>query len=156
MLGCRHTGSANARRALDWRTEPGPTILLLPSVALAQALELPSRPADQVGVDTQQRWSQPAPRGLLALASLNHACRDLVPAFLQRSQPLLLAIAACSGLRPAPDCRHRRALLHLSYSCAPPILTTALVTHGTLSPSRHAARGCLLMRVDRPWRWGEG
>src|ERR1700680_2744423 len=24
----------------------------------AQALELPSRPADQVGIDTQQRWSQ--------------------------------------------------------------------------------------------------
>ena len=24
---------------------------------------------------------------------------------------------------------------------------------GTLSPSRHAARGCLLMRVDRPCRW---
>jgi len=40
--------------------------------------------------------------GLLALASLNRACRDLVPAFLQRSPPLLLAIAACSGLRPAP------------------------------------------------------
>ena len=29
-------------------------------VSPAQALELPSRPADQVGVDTQQRWSQPA------------------------------------------------------------------------------------------------
>ena len=27
-------------------------------VSPAQALELPSRPADQVGVDTQQRWSQ--------------------------------------------------------------------------------------------------
>ena len=49
-------------------------------VSPAQALELPSRPADQVGVDTQQRWSQLG--GLLALASLNHACRDLVPAFL--------------------------------------------------------------------------
>ena len=62
--------------------------------------------------------------GLLALASVYLACRDLVPAFLQRSPPLLLAIAACSGLRPAPDCRPQRALLHLSYSCAPPILTT--------------------------------
>jgi hypothetical protein len=42
------------------------------------------------------------------------------PAFLQRSPPLPSAIAVCSGLRPAPDCRPRRALLHLSYSCAPP------------------------------------
>jgi hypothetical protein len=27
--------------------------------------------------------------------------------------------AACGGLRSTPDCRPRRALLHLSYSCAP-------------------------------------
>jgi hypothetical protein len=74
--------------------------------------------------------------GLLALASLNHACRALVPAFLQRSPPLLLAIAACSGLRPAPDCRPRRALLHLSYSCEPPDTQDDLVTHGTFSPSK--------------------
>src|SRR5262245_49036366 len=29
----------------------------------------------------------------------------------------------------APGRRTRRGLLHLSYSCAPPILATALVTH---------------------------
>ena len=55
----------------------------------------------------------------LALASLNLACRNLVPAFPQRSPPLLLTTAACGGLRSTPDCRPRRALLHLSYSCAP-------------------------------------
>ena len=67
--------------------------------------------------------------GSLALASLDRACRNPVPAFPQRSPPRLLTAAACGGLRSAPDCRTRRALLHLSYSCAPPILTSALVTH---------------------------
>src|SRR5215470_6456165 len=66
--------------------------------------------------------------GSLALASLNLACRDHVPTFPQRSPPSLLTTAARGGLRPAPDCRPRRALLHLSYSCAPP-QWTALVTH---------------------------
>src|SRR5258708_8138372 len=57
--------------------------------------------------------------GSLTLASLNLACRDHVPAFPQRSPPLLLTTAACGGMRSTPDCRPRRALLHLSYSCAP-------------------------------------
>jgi hypothetical protein len=34
-----------------------------------------------------------------ALASLNHTCRNLVPAFPQRSPPWLLTTAACGGLR---------------------------------------------------------
>src|SRR6201982_2166947 len=76
--------------------------------------------------------------GSLALASLNRACRTLVPTFPQRSLPRLLTAAACGGLRSAPDCRTRRALLHLSYSCAPLVLMTALVTQvespGGLSP----------------------
>jgi hypothetical protein len=42
--------------------------------------------------------------------------------WLQRSPPWLLTTAACSGLRSAHDCRPRRALLHLSYSWAPPVL----------------------------------
>ena len=42
---------------MDWRDEPGPTILVLLGPA-AQALELPARPADQVRVDAQQRRSQ--------------------------------------------------------------------------------------------------
>src|ERR1039458_7898064 len=57
--------------------------------------------------------------GSLALASLNLACRNLVPAFPQRSPPSLLTTAACGGLGSTPDCRHRRVLLHLSYSSAP-------------------------------------
>src|SRR6202030_427375 len=67
--------------------------------------------------------------GSLALASLNLACRDHVPAFPQRSQPSLLTTAARGGLRPAPDCRPRRALLHLSYSSAPLHADGAFVTH---------------------------
>src|SRR5450759_5190938 len=48
---------------------------------------------------------------------------------LDTTPPSLLTTAACSGLRPAPDGRPRRALLHLSYSCAPPFGPTMLVTH---------------------------
>src|SRR5947208_22905 len=66
--------------------------------------------------------------GSLALASLNLACRDHVPTFPQCSPPLLLTTAACGGLRSAPDCRPRRALLHLSYSCIPPCGPAILVT----------------------------
>src|SRR6266480_2434125 len=76
--------------------------------------------------------------GSLALASLNLACRDHVPTFPQCSPPLLLTTAACGGLRSAPDCRPRRALLHLSYSCASPFGPAILVTHvespGGISP----------------------
>src|SRR5215471_18307458 len=68
--------------------------------------------------------------GSLALASLDRACWDLVPAFPQRSPPRLLTAAACGGLRSAPDYRTRRALLHLSYSCASPRGRAMLVTQG--------------------------
>src|SRR5262249_50313430 len=44
---------------------------------------------------------------------------NIVPALPQRSPPSLLTTAACGGLKSAPDCRSRRALLHLSYSYAP-------------------------------------
>jgi hypothetical protein len=67
--------------------------------------------------------------GSLTLASLNLACRDQVQTFPQRSPPSLLTTAACSGLRPAPDCRPRRALLHLSYSSPPSYSDSAFVTH---------------------------
>src|SRR5438132_9560370 len=66
--------------------------------------------------------------GSLALASLNLACRNLVPTFPQRSPPLLLTTAACGGLRSAPDCRPRRTFLHLSYSYATPFGPAILVT----------------------------
>jgi hypothetical protein len=78
--------------------------------------------------------------GLLALASLNLACRDQVPTFPQRSLPSLLTTAACGGLRPAPDCRPRRALLHLSYSSAPSYSDSAFVTHAPQPTSRWSDR----------------
>src|SRR5262249_54530539 len=62
------------------------------------------------------------------------------PAFPQRSPLRLLPAAACGGLRSAPDHRTRRALLHLSYSCAPQITPPALVTH---DPKRSSS-----------WSWG--
>src|SRR5438046_5246507 len=68
-------------------------------------------------------------------ASLNLACRTLVPAFPQRSPPSLLTTAACGGLRSTPDCRPRRALLHLSYSCAPPCGPAVLVTQDPVRTS---------------------
>ena len=76
--------------------------------------------------------------GLLALVSLNRACQNHALAVPQRSQPLLLTMAACGGLRSAPDCRPRRAYLHLSYSCASPFGPVILVTHdpeGTWAPA---------------------
>jgi hypothetical protein len=68
--------------------------------------------------------------GLLALVSLNRACQNHVLAIPQRSQPLLLTMAACGGLRSAPDCRPRRAYVHLSHSCASPFGPVILATHG--------------------------
>src|SRR4029077_16064459 len=65
--------------------------------------------------------------GLLALASLNLTRWDWSQRWLQRSPPSLLTTAACSGLRPAPGGRPRRATLHLSYSCAPPFGPAMLV-----------------------------
>src|SRR5262245_8697470 len=55
--------------------------------------------------------SRPDEFGSLALASLDHTYRNLVPTFPQRSLPWLLTTAACGGLRSAPDCRPRRASL---------------------------------------------
>jgi hypothetical protein len=48
---------------------------------------------------------------------------------LQRSPQPLLTIAACSGLRPAPDCRPRGALPHLLYSSTPSFTEAVFVTH---------------------------
>src|SRR5262249_9371791 len=65
-----------------------------------------------------------------ACARLSQPCLlGSCPAFPQRSPPRLLTAAACGGLRSAPDCRTQRALLHLSYSCAPPFGLAMLVTH---------------------------
>src|SRR5499425_3728829 len=79
--------------------------------------------------------------------SLNHACWDHVPTFPQRSPPSLLTTAACGGLRSAPDCRTRRALLHLPYSCAPPCGEAMLVTQ---DPTRTSLRLFLSVASTRP------
>jgi hypothetical protein len=46
-----------------------------------------------------------------------------------RSPQPLFTIAACSGLRPAPDCRPRGALPHLLYSSTPSFTEAVFVTH---------------------------
>jgi hypothetical protein len=89
------------------------------------------------------------------IASLNLACRNPVPAFPQRSPPLLLTTAACGGLRSAPDCRPRRTFLHLSYSYATPFGPAILVTHDPLQTSLQSpisareAMQTLMWRFDR-------
>src|SRR5215467_11491914 len=50
------------------------------------------------------------------------------PAVSATFTTIALTTAACGGLRSAPDCRTRRALLHLSYSCALPCGRAMLVT----------------------------
>src|ERR1700730_17897638 len=62
---------------------------------------------------------------------------------MQRSPPSLLTTAACSGLRPEPDCRPLRTFLHLSYSYASPFGPAILVTHDPKRPSeRRSPYGC--------------
>jgi hypothetical protein len=58
--------------------------------------------ADPGGVATPRFWHRlirfrHVISGSLALASLNHTCRNLVPTFPQRSPPSLLTTAACGG-----------------------------------------------------------
>src|SRR5262249_33991634 len=89
--------------------------------------------------------------GSLALASLNLPCRDPVPTFPQRSPPSLLTTAACCGLRPAADCRPRRALLHLSYSSAP-YSDGAFVTHGRVGVWRSGCRPNISVAAPFVWR----
>ena len=48
-----------------------------------------------------------------------------------------------AGLGSAPDRRTRRALLHLSYSCASPVLMTMLVTHDPMQKCRQPQTGSL-------------
>src|SRR5208282_5939247 len=67
----------------------------------------------------------------------------IVPVFPQRSPPQHLAAAACGGLRSAPDCRTRRALLHLSYSYAPPVL------HGSARVTRSISASTIIERRGR-------
>src|SRR4249919_3647300 len=78
---------------------------------LGQSQDIPQ--TDPRGVATPRFWHRLTRfrhviSGSLALASLNHTCRNLVPTFPQRSPPSLLTTAACGGLRSTPDCRPRR------------------------------------------------
>src|ERR1019366_5976304 len=90
--------------------------------------------------------------GVLALASLNLAGRNLVPVFPQRSPPWLLTTAACGGLKSAPDCRPRRALLHLSYSYASPCGPALLVTQGRVGMWRGGCRLNISVAASFVWR----
>src|SRR5258708_22544455 len=60
----------------------------------------------------------------------------------------LLTAATCSGLGSAPDYRTRRALLHLSYSCASPFGPAILVTHDPPPASSSHLTRCLWNRVQ--------
>src|ERR1700694_3483057 len=96
--------------------------------------------ADPGGVATPRFWHRLIRfrqfiGGSLALASLNHTCRNLVPTFPQRSPPSLLTTAACGGLRSTPDWRTRRTYLHLSCSYAAPYRPALLVTQDPLLTS---------------------
>src|SRR5271167_3099289 len=94
--------------------------------------------------------------GSLALASPNRTCRNHVPTFPQRSPPWLLATAACGGLRSTPDCRPRRALLHLSYSYAAPCGPALLVTQDpSPTPRMHRSSMPVLWEVGHGMRWGK-
>ena len=72
--------------------------------------------------------------------SMNHkgmrlslVSREIIADFIEA------VMRACSRLRSAHDCRPRRALLHLSYSCAPPYGRAMLVTQ---DPTRHRLAAC--------------
>src|ERR1035437_408262 len=54
----------------------------------------------------------------------------------------MLPAAAYSGFGSSPDFRTRRALLHLSYSCAPPFGPATLVTHDPTRTSDRLMPGC--------------
>ncbi len=85
-------------------------------------------------------------------AQIHETCRDHVPTFPQRSPPSLLTTAACGGLRSAPDCRTRRALLHLPYSCAPPCGPAILVTQDPIRTSSPEVKSAARSPCRRPGR----
>src|ERR1700730_4368415 len=129
---------------VTWNLIPGLSFAPPPCrMPLGQSQDIPQ--ADPGGMATPRFWHRlirfrDIISGSLALASLNHTCRNLVPTFPQRSPPLLLTTAACGGLRSTPDCRPRRTSLHLSYSCATPCGPAILVTQ---DPKRSCAASLL-------------
>src|SRR6202162_5130696 len=113
--------------------EPDPTSRRLNAGCRAGRFQVRSRACPGRSVHPRFRHHLKAFRhfidGSLALASPDPTCRNLVPAFLQRSPRPLLTAAACSGLRPAPDCRPPGAYPRLSYSTTPPYSVDVFVTH---------------------------
>src|SRR5262249_7017402 len=98
---------------------------------LGQSQDIPQ--ADPRGMATPWFWHRligfrHVISGSLALASLNHTCRNLVPTFPQRSPPFFCTTPRCGGLKSTPVCRPRRPYLHLSYIYAPPCGPALLVT----------------------------
>jgi hypothetical protein len=96
--------------------------------------------------------------GSLALASLDRACRNHCP---DVSATLTTTAFDRSNLRlgSAPDRRTRRALLHLSNSCASPCGPATLVTHDPSGHRRTAQNSRygltrLPRRLARQWRAG--
>jgi hypothetical protein len=83
-----------------------------------------------------------------ACARLSQSCLPGSSSWLfpQRSPPWLLTAAACGGLGSAPDRRTRRALLHLSYSCAWPFGPAMLVTQDP-TQTQLTTRGALLQDI---------
>jgi hypothetical protein len=127
-------------RLFPWHRRPGSHVpyksqielraAYMPDAAWAVSAHPPSlsRKMGQPPVLTSPKPISTLPKRFACARSLNHTCRNLVPAFPQRSPPWLLTTAACGGLRSTPDCRPRRALLHLSYSYAAPFGPALLVT----------------------------
>ena len=90
--------------------------------------------------------------GACARSANRCSSAGVTPAFPQHSPPRLLPAAACGGLRSAPDHRTRRALLHLSYSCAPQPTHAALVTHGRVGMWRGGVRSTMSVAAPFVWR----
>ena len=63
-----------------------------------------------------------------------------------------LTTAACGGLRSTPDCRPRRALLHLSYSYAAPCGPALLVTQCKVEMWRGGCRSNISVSASFVWR----
>ncbi len=89
--------------------------------------------------------------GSLALASLNRACRDHRPDFSATLTTMALTTAACGSLGSAPDRRTRRALLHLSYSCAAPFGPAILVTQS----HKRTLKACANVHTRSVLRYGK-
>jgi len=127
-------------RLFPWHRRPGSHVpykslielraVYMPDAAWAVSVHPPSlsREKGQPPVLTSSNRFSTLHRRF-AYARLSQSCLPKSRSgFPQRSPPWLLITAACGGLRSTPDCRSRRAVLHLSYSYASPFGPAMLVT----------------------------